>query len=158
MASLEELASEYLVTPDGKNAADPCGAWCGDGDVDNWVGIVRRIQRDLVRTIKTNTGIVYPTELTGRATRWVMRSSVFRGGNITHVFGAGTDEVAGLVAFARQGVQILFEVQAVVELEGGTLVSPGPVMQPPKGGDEWIYVAGGVMLTLVLLGLWSTRG
>ena len=69
MADLEALANEYLVTVDGKTAEEPCGAWCGDGDVTNWVTVVRRIRRDLTRLITANKGLKFPQELVTVLTR-----------------------------------------------------------------------------------------
>ena len=157
MADLEALANEYLVTVDGKTAAEPCGAWCGDGDVDNWVAVVRRIRGDLTRLVKANVGIKFKKELVLNVAQWVTRAARFKGGNISHVFGAGTDEVIGLVAFARRGVQLMYEAQVVIEKQGGTITTPGPMptVSPSDdlfpGPDALWGLGFGVLLTLVLL-------
>ena len=159
MADLEALANEYLVTIDGKTADDPCGAWCGDGDVTNWVAVVRRIRKDLTRLLTENKGLKYPKKLTLDSAQWVIRATRFKSGNITHIFGAGTDEVIALVAFARRGVQLMYESQIVIEDQGGDVGTPGPKPTVEPGDDllpgpdvAWGLV-GGVLLTLFLLQL-----
>lgn len=162
MADLQALANEYLVTPDGRTADEPCGAWCGDGDVTIWHVMVQRIGAAMRTLIQANKGVTFPPELMGNTVRWMFASRKFKGGNITHVFGAGTDEVIGLVAFARHGVQLLYELQTAVEAGGGTVTTPGPLSEPPKdpglpGPDELWYLGGGVVLTLIILAAWRGR-
>lgn len=152
MLTLQELADNYLVTADGKTAANPCGAWCGDGDVSNWVMVIRRIREDVLALIDRNKPTVkYTAELTREASTWVSRSHQFKMGNLFHVFGAGTDEVYSLVAFARVGVDLLWRMQKVVEEQDGSVPSAGPMTgteDPGLPGADWMYGAAGTVIVL----------
>ena len=133
--TLDELAAEYLHLPNGQTAEDPCAWMCGDGDVDNWVGVVRRIRVDILVLAKLNRGrFTIPTM--GNAARWSLDAGKFRGGTVWNTFGAGTDEVAELVVFARAGVKLLWTMQQEAEADGGTVPAPGPMpLDVPKPAD-----------------------
>ncbi len=164
MASLEQLGAEYLITPDGRTPDNPCGTWCGDGDVTIWVTVVRRVRDDLVRLLKANaSGVVLEPELQASIAQWLFRAMRFRAGNLTHVFGAGTDEVYSLVAFARRGVQLMFEAQEAIEQQGGNVPQPGPRPAGPgeldifPGPDAVWWLGFGALGVLLLLQLWRSR-
>lgn len=157
--TLDQLAAEYLVTVDGRTVETPCGAWCGPEDIDVWKGVVGRIRRDLVATIKTRTtggALVIERGLQGRLAQWLARSTRFES-KWWAVFGSASNEVADLVTFARAGVQLLFELQAVVAEQGGEAPTPGPrtLDKPDPGlpGNDWLWLLGaaGAVLVLYLL-------
>jgi hypothetical protein len=160
MADLQQLADQYLVTIDGRSPQDPCGAWCGDGDVDQWTQVVRTIANQFTYLLKSNRAIDFDVQLMAEVVRWMLRARRFKGGGITDVFGLGLDDVQQLVRFAQQGVQLMFEVETVIEAKGGTvpepLPEPSPDVLPGQYDNAW-WLAGGMLLTLVLIQAWSSR-
>lgn len=166
--TLEELAEEYLVTPDGLTPDNPCGAWCNDNAINAWVAIVQRIRGDLLRLARANPGATLPAELQTDVARWLLDSMRVKPvkfwGGFEQAFGGATDVITGLVGFARRGVQLMFETSSALEEAGGTIPSPGPRPAPRDGeldlfpGPDGVWWVGiGVVATLVLLQLWRGR-
>lgn len=149
--TLDQLADEYLRTPDGRTAQDACGLglWCGDGDVDAWAGVVKRIRADMMRQIKRTPQVTYSDKLKGEAAAWGWKALQVRTGSWGDVFGGGTAYVQALVSMARIGVELLHQLQVEADKQGAPIVGPGP--KGPAGVD-WQTVAlfGGVALILII--------
>jgi len=153
--TLEALADEYLRTPDGRTASEPCGAWCGDGDVTAWVYVVRRIRADMQRTVQRAPGTKWTPQIRNDAAAWVWKSSTFKTGGILDVFGGGTPEVLELVAHARRGVDLLHDLQVEIDGQGGVVASPGPkgpaAFDLFPGPDGLWWAAGGAILAVLMI-------
>lgn len=160
MADLQALADQYLVTVEGRSPQDPCGAWCGDGDVTQWTQVVKTISAQFIYLVKANRDVKFDQQLMAEVARWILTARRFPGGGLFDVFGLGAQHVDKLVRFAQLGVQLMFRVEDVIEDQGGEvpdpLPEPSPDVLPGQYNEAW-WLAGGMILTLVLITAWSSR-
>lgn len=156
--TLEELANEYLVTADGRTPQDPCGAWCGDGDVRSWAAVLIRLRRAVWLTVKRNNDqVVWPSDVAKGAALWMMRANrVKAGGSVLDVFGGGTEPVYALINLGREGVQVLFDLQQAATAQGGEVPGPGPYPDDREGGNEPVWFIAGAVAIVALL-VWSRK-
>jgi hypothetical protein len=156
--TLEQLAQDYLVTPDGNGPDNPCG-WSGQCNAvayNTWRAMVMRIRGALLQTLKINKGkgITYDSALAQQVASFVGRTTRLRKAPWYSAFGMENSATVVVVGIAKSGVGILHQVQTAVSEGGGTNISPGPLeaKTPDVGlpGNDLYWFGGAAVAVLIL--------